>query len=73
MMAMRGAFPSSPGRRVSPLANAQRHGHEVGSLKVLHADELPGDFGLYRVDAATGRLVGGEAPVARSRGPRRPR
>lgn len=55
------------------LAHAERHGHDVGSLKVLHADELPGDFGLYRVDAATGRLVGYEAPVAASRRPRRPR
>ncbi len=47
--------------------NARRHGHDVSSLAVLHADELPGDFGLYRVDAATGRLIGSEAPRAASR------
>lgn len=54
-------------------ANAGRHGHDVASLKVLHADELPGDFGLYRVDSATGRLIGSEGPVAGPRRQRRPR
>jgi hypothetical protein len=44
------------------LANAARHGHDVASLKIHHAAELPGDFGIYRVDAVTGRLVGQEIP-----------
>jgi hypothetical protein len=52
-------------------SHAGRHGHNVASLKVLHADELPGDFGLYRVDPAAGRMIGGEAPVAGFRRQRR--
>lgn len=54
-------------------ANAARHGHDVNSLEVLHADELPGDFGRYHVNVEAGRLVGIELPERASRIPPRAR
>lgn len=51
--------------------NAARHGYDVGSLKVHHADELPGEFGIYHVDEKTGRLVGRDPERASRRDRRR--
>jgi hypothetical protein len=48
------------------LANAARHGHDVASLRVHHASDLPGNFGSYFLDPATGKLAGRE-PAAASR------
>ena len=40
--------------------HATRIGHDVHALKIHHADELPGEFGVYHVDS--GRLIGKHPP-----------
>jgi hypothetical protein len=49
-------------------AHAASVGHDLSALKVHHADELPGDFGIYHVEPS-GRLVGKHPP---QHGRRRP-
>ena len=55
-------------------SHAARIGHDLSALRVHHAEEVPGHFGAYYVDAASGRLVGRELPDgAKRRDRRRPR
>lgn len=55
------------------LAHALQIGHDVTALKVHHAEELPGHFGVFHVDEASGRLVGRELPEGARRKDRRRR
>jgi hypothetical protein len=54
-------------------AHAARIGHDLSALAVHHheGEELPGHFGAYSVDAASGRLVGRELPEGAKRNDRR--
>jgi hypothetical protein len=53
------------------VAHAARIGHDLAAMRVHHAEELPGHFGVFHVEA--GRLVGRELPEGAKRTDRRRR